>query len=439
MHYLFMLNHLPPVEHVLSVPLNTYRDAIHFYPHEDLDVIQPGEFEAQEALWLVWSCGCAKKDHPYSKVTIDILKAISPENKAVIIYDEKLDLEEIQKKIRAEIGPLENIAFYPISNETIWLRDTGPTFVKTKNGSKRLVQFQFNEWGYSDPEQATTRPDYDIPFKIAQTLNLPLNCVNYISEGGNRETNGKGVLLAVSEVEARRNPEATLKQLEFAYQYTLGIKKTIWLPSGLSEDAMATQKVFIDQISGRILFTPFTPGGHIDEFCRFADEHTILLAEVIKTPRPLHSLEIENEKVLERCYQILLHSTDCDGNPFKIVRIPTPMILIDEFTKGDHFYDFFTFYSFEPNSVFKEGRFPHLKTYPIAISASYLNFVKINNVVLIPFYWKEGLPEELKETDLRAYEMFKKVFPSHRIVQIDTYNVNLAGGGIHCMTLNEPR
>jgi agmatine deiminase len=243
----------------------------------------------------------------------------------------------------------------------------------------------------------------------------------------------------VSEVEVKRNPETEQKDLEIVYQNRLGMKKIIWLPVGLEEDATTSQKVFVDKEADRIFFTPFTPGGHIDEFCRFADEHTILLAEVMKTSRQLHPIEIDNAKILEQCYQILSQETDTEGQPFTIVRVPTPVILIDEFAERDPFYDFFISFRFEPNEIFRDGHFPQLTSYPIIVSASYLNFIKINKVVLIPSYWKEGLPEAIKEMDDCAYNIFKTIFPSHKIVQIDTYNVNLAGGGMHCMTLNEPR
>ncbi|NJO02078.1 MAG: agmatine deiminase family protein [Bacteroidia bacterium] len=39
----------------------------------------------------------------------------------------------------------------------------------------------------------------------------------------------------------------------------------------------------------------------------------------------------------------------------------------------------------------------------------------------------------------RVREIFGRVFPNHRLVFLDVMNLNYHGGGIHCVTQQEPR
>lgn len=57
-----------------------------------------------------------------------------------------------------------------------------------------------------------------------------------ISEGGNREVNGKGTLTTTESVEMDRNPTMTKKEMEAEYERLLGVQKTIWLKQGLVDD-----------------------------------------------------------------------------------------------------------------------------------------------------------------------------------------------------------
>ena len=54
----------------------------------------------------------------------------------------------------------------------------------------------------------------------------------------------------------------------------------------------------------------------------------------------------------------------------------------------------------------------------------------INKLVLVPFY---GL-----ETDEKAMVAFKKAFPDKKIVPINPLALHWGGGGMHCITQNEP-
>ncbi|MEM6846071.1 MAG: agmatine deiminase family protein [Bacteroidota bacterium] len=62
-----------------------------------------------------------------------------------------------------------------------------------------------------------------------------------------------------------------------------------------------------------------------------------------------------------------------------------------------------------------------------------------SGAVLAAKYWKPGLPEALKKTDQQAAEVLQELFPNREIIQMDAITINWHGGGIHCITQQEPK
>lgn len=71
-------------------------------------------------------------------------------------------------------------------------------------------------------------------------------------------------------------------------------------------------------------------------------------------------------------------------------------------------------------------------------AASYVNFFVSNKVVLMPKYWKPGMQLLQKQKDDAAKQLLQKLFPGRKVVQIFTLSINRGGGGIHCMTHEQP-
>ncbi|MCP3673170.1 MAG: agmatine deiminase family protein, partial [Gammaproteobacteria bacterium] len=62
---------------------------------------------------------------------------------------------------------------------------------------------------------------------------------------------------------------------------------------------------------------------------------------------------------------------------------------------------------------------------------SYINSLICNGGVLIPKY---GI-----DADDRAVAVYQRLFPEHKIVQLSINNIFLGGGGIHCITQQQPK
>ena len=81
-----------------------------------------------------------------------------------------------------------------------------------------------------------------------------------------------------------------------------------------------------------------------------------------------------------------------------------------------------------------EGRRAGQALWQVA-TASYLNFVVANGVLVLPDYRAHGTPSERQD---RVQRVFDAAFPGRRIHWVDPISANWVGGGLHCATLSQP-
>lgn len=350
----------------------------------------PGEFDKQQAIWLMWPSDVYETgDRKVSPVTINLIKALVPYIRVNLMVQSQNQIAQIENLLKAQGYTGNNLKYYIIDHYSIWARDVGPIFVKGNNSKLQVVNFGFNNYSRDgSPQYVNTESQVD---KLtAQALNLPVIDTNLISEGGAIESNGRGTLMLTEAVAFKRNPNLTRQQIENEYKGVLGIKKVIWLKKGLAEDDNVTS-------------------GHINEIARFANPNTILLAQILQGDRYANADSAESYLRLEENFKILQNSTDQDGKPFNIIRIPMPPTLYAE-----------------SNAT---GELP---------VRSYINYAVTNGAVLLQVYWKPGRSDTLKTTENQVKATFQKVFPGRKIIDIDAENVNKWGGGIHCITQHMP-
>lgn len=66
------------------------------------------------------------------------------------------------------------------------------------------------------------------------------------------------------------------------------------------------------------------------------------------------------------------------------------------------------------------------------LTLSYINFYLANDGLVMPAFGHD-------KQDKAAYRLFRELFPRHRISAIDALDVFAGGGGIHCITQQQPR
>ncbi|PJJ48278.1 agmatine deiminase [Mumia flava] len=180
-----------------------------------------------------------------------------------------------------------------------WYRDIGPTFVLGPDGLG-AVNWVFNGWGGQDwarwehdgvASEAATRLSGAAPITSAM-----------VNEGGGLHTDGQGTFLLTRTVQLDpgRNPGWTETQVEAELARTLGARKVIWLPRGLTRDNER-----------------YGTRGHVDLLATFAAPGRLLVHVQPDQDHPDAAITAEN-------LAVLADATDADGKPFEIVELTAP-------------------------------------------------------------------------------------------------------------------
>jgi agmatine deiminase len=394
-------------------------------------VNQPAEFDTQEAIWLIWPSTDHKEGESVENVTLTIIEALIGNIDIVVTCKNKKLLQQASQTLKNRFGDQPRLQLLEIPSIEIWARDMGPIFVETNKKGLAIADFNFDSWGYADTLDIDTKTEEMYDVRVAEHFDLPVISSAMISEGGNREVNGEGTLITTEAVEMGRNPTMTKKEMEAEYERLLGIKKTIWLKKGLVED----DHTFLGPITtsdGTKAYTVVTTNGHVDEFVRFVNDSTILLAQIDSTAFD-DPIAFENHKRIEENYQILSQSTDQDGKTFTIIRMPLPGTVFSTLSPGDYVYENIKTLDYVNGNAFPDG-----DSVKVIAALSYLNFIITNKIIIGQTFWREGMPIELKEKDEEAALLLQSVFPNRKIVMIDAFAVNLGGGGIHCISMQQP-
>ena len=130
--------------------------------------------------------------------------------------------------------------------------------------------------------------------------------------------------------------------------------------------------------------------GHIDDISRFVDEKTIVTV-VEEDPKD------ENFEILQENLKLLKSFKNVDGSAFRVVELPMPEVVQHQ-----------------------EQRLP----------ASYANFYIANKIVLVPTYRSRN--------DKRALDILQKLFPSRKVIGIDSTELIWGLGSFHCISQQEP-
>ncbi|MFR5093250.1 MAG: agmatine deiminase family protein [Adlercreutzia equolifaciens] len=138
------------------------------------------------------------------------------------------------------------------------------------------------------------------------------------------------------------------------------------------------------------LIWPGSFAAHADEYCRFVDEDTVLLAEVTEEEAAEGPISAENKRRIDAAYEILKNETLPDGRPLKIVRMPFPEHLIFRGSQDNptvmgwkQFFD-------ENGGVAFDGTPWPEGDYCFVNSCSYCNFLVCNDVVFGPALLARG-------------------------------------------------
>lgn len=297
----------------------------------------------------------------------------------------------IYNKVIDDYKDVKNIYPIRIKYNDAWARDSSPIFVTNKN-KMRLVDFRFNAWGGEvDGLYSNYKDDDLVSGKLAKHFGVERYYLDdFILEGGSIHVDGEKTCLVTKAclLSKGRNPRLSQLEIEENLKTYLGVNKVIWLNNGIFEDET---------------------NEHIDNMACFIRPGVIALAWTDDKDDPQYAYSLA-------AYNKLKKSTDAQGRSFKIVKIklPKPIYMSEKEAKG-----------------IKTGRY-EAKPRPSGsrLAASYINFYQSDKFVILPGF---GVPE-----DKLAKAKLKKLYPNKEIIQINSREILLGGGNIHCITMQIP-
>lgn len=383
----------------------------------------PPEWAPHEAVWMGWS-----DEAPHHKVQVEMIRALAPHVKIRLMVASESAKAEADKALAAAGVDRQRVEFITQKIVNFWIRDPGPRFL-SDGRHLAIVEFAWNNYGYP-LDLLIGGYDYVrrgvISRDVAEELNIPVSSTAVVAEGGQMDVSDE-VIVTYKGTALQRNPGVHLEEIEREYLRVYGKKKVVWLERPPLSDRM---------FSGPKLKNYFGEGanGHIDEYVRFVNNATLVIAQIDEPKADLDPLSRADQEILRENLAQLRAAVNVDGRPFDIITLPMPALRhymrTTHLSAGLKRWDFLGA-RFRDFAVGDEIIF--------VPALSYLNFLVTNGVVLVPAYWHEGLPAREREKDELVRETFQRLFPGRKVVQINPLAVNWSGGGMHCITQQQPR
>lgn len=327
----------------------------------------PAEWSPHRAMWVGWpSHGELWEEaieRPQAEVEALVRALAGPGREVVKLMVGRPDAAD---DARARFAGVDGVEVIDSLFGDIWLRDTGPIFGQ---GSTGAAAFRFNGWG----EKYVYEHDDTVATRIGAASAVPLTRHDFILEGGALDHDGQGTILTTRQclLNSNRNTDWTEAKAEAALATSLGARKVIWLGDGLLNDHT---------------------DGHVDNLARFVAPGLVACPIAWGRGDP-------NDEVYDAVARTLSESTDADGRPIKVLRLPSPGFVGD----GDE----------RP------------------IPASHMNFLIANGAVIVPTYGND------RAADL-ACQGLKTVFPDREIIALPSIAILSGGGSFHCISQQEP-
>ena len=251
----------------------------------------PDEAEAHKATWMAFGASSAvwtQAQVPQVQLALvriaNAIAAYEPVNMLV----RPAELAGARQLLDARVNLI------PAEMDDVWMRDTGPVFVRKPAGERAGVKFNFNGWG----NKQQFGKDGQVADVVAAQARVPLLATRLVLEGGALEVDGKGTAIITEScvLNSNRNPGWSKADCEAELGRLLGIRKVIWLPGIKNKDIT---------------------DAHTDFYARFVRPGVVAAHREMDTASYDYALT-------RRHLEILRGATDADGQPLQVVVIDGP-------------------------------------------------------------------------------------------------------------------
>jgi agmatine deiminase len=273
--------------------------------------VMPDEGEHHKATWMafgpseeVWGRDLLKgAQHALGSIA-KAIAAHEPVNMLVREDDYDLAQELCGSSVHLVVQDIDDL----------WMRDTGPVFVKNSQGELAGIEFNFNGWG--------GKQEHDADALVARAVNRLAGAqsltTRLVLEGGAIEVDGAGTAILTESciLNRNRNPGLTKAACEAELTRLLGLEKIIWIPGIAGKDIT---------------------DGHTDFYARFASPGVVVAGLDTDTSSYDHA-------VTKRHLDILRNAVDAKGRKLEVVVLPAPSSIRPEYETKDFAAGYVNFY-----------------------------------------------------------------------------------------------
>ena len=228
----------------------------------------------------------------------------------------------------------------PFTSNDTWARDHGFITVEESDGTKFLLDFQFNGWGQKFAAELDNQINRQL-YEQELVEGRYESHLDFVLEGGSIESDGRGTIFTTRccLMAPHRNQPLTQQQIDDRLKQYLGAERVVWLEHGslIGDDT----------------------DGHIDTLVRICPDDTILYTGGDEDHPNLDAMERELQTL-----------RTLDGRPYRMLKLPLPRPIYDD---GDR------------------------------LPATYANYLVVNGAVLVPTYNQPDLDQEAMRVVGLAY------------------------------------
>ena len=243
------------------------------------------------------------------------------------------------KSLTPDLSPLTPHLLPFTSNDT-WARDHGFITVEEFDGTKVLLDFQFNGWGQKFAAELDNQINRQL-YEQGLVEGRYESHLDFVLEGGSIESDGRGTIFTTRccLMAPHRNQPLTQQQIDERLKQYLGAERVVWLEHGslIGDDT----------------------DGHIDTLVRICPDDTIIYTGGDGDHPDLDDMERELQTL-----------RTLDGQPYRLLKLPLPRPIYDD---GDR------------------------------LPATYANYLVVNGAVLVPTYNQPDLDAEAMRIVGQAY------------------------------------
>lgn len=211
--------------------------------------------------------------------------------------------------------------------------------------------------------------------RIAAYAGVAFSTTGFVGEGGSVETDGAGTLMATRSSLINSNRNPNMSQAQ--------------LEAAMCAAYGASKVIWFKGISGQDI-----TDDHVDATSRFLEEGKALVQMPLASDNDIWAKDAREQ------YQILSTATDAQGRPIAVTKLQGP--------------DYNKIRSRNPDFV-----------------GSYANYYVCNGAVISSQFGDT-------RADAAAKATLQRLFPDRVVVQLNIDSLGAGGGGIHCVTQQQP-